>query len=253
MLGRTHMAIGGVGAVVAAPLLLHSSWQNMRQQLVGDNWHSFPHILIAQAVIVASTVVGAVLPDLDQRDSLMAHKVEVIGGVPILAVLVAMVFALHQASSLIAWGVVVVLGVLFNSQKNVTRIIGLGLVGVGFLYLGWAKHMPMLSAILLAVWLVGAMFTKHRTFTHSLPGLAIFGAGVLMSGGALGSLHLAVAAPGFVVGYALHMAADFPAGGIPLLWPWSKRQGLHLVKTGGAVDHLIGGICILGFVALALL
>ena len=41
MLGRTHMGFGAVGAVAAAPVVLHESWEPMRQ-LFSDNLGHYP-------------------------------------------------------------------------------------------------------------------------------------------------------------------------------------------------------------------
>jgi len=65
MLGRTHMSIGAVGAVVASPLLLNTKWETFRQLLNG-HWASIPHVIAIEATIVAATVAGSVIPDLDQ-------------------------------------------------------------------------------------------------------------------------------------------------------------------------------------------
>lgn len=252
MLGHTHMGIGAVGAVVATPFVLHTHWETMRQ-FFGDNWHTIPHVIIAEAILVVAAVIGAIIPDLDQQNSLMARKIEFIGAWPILGMLVAAVVAVHKETSPIAWVMVVVMTMLFGAARNATRMIGLGLIGAGLLYLGWDKHIPLVAAVVLAVWIVGAMFTKHRTFTHSLPGLILFSVGVWMSLHTFHAIHLDTAAIGLIVGYALHMAADAVAGGVPLFWPWSKRQGVRLVKTGGGMDYLIGGVCAFGFIALAVL
>ncbi len=251
MLGHTHMGLGAVGAVLATPLILHEPWVPMRQFL-GGHWGAMPHIVIAQAILVVATVLGATLPDLDQRDSLAARKVEFLGGIPVFAMLAALVIVLHQTTSLVAWGAALVFSILFSTERNFTRWIGLALMGAGLLYLGWDKRIPLAAAILLALWIVGAMFTAHRTFTHSLVGLALFTVAVHLMLPELNAVHLDLAAIGLPLGYALHMAEDAIAGGVPLLWPWGQRQGIHWVKTGGGWDILIGNLSILVFAALAI-
>ena len=134
--------------------------------------------MVAQAVLVVAAVVGAIIPDLDQPDSLMARKVEFVGGLPIVAMLVALVVTLHKVTSITAWAVVLIMTMLFGTARNITRMVGLGIIGAGLLYLGWHKNIPLTAAFILVLWIVGAMFTKHRTFTHSLPGLILFAVGV---------------------------------------------------------------------------
>ncbi len=111
-------------------------------------------------------------------------------------------------------------------------------------------HISWSSDIWLTVWILGAMYTPHRTFTHSLLGIVTFGIAVISI---LAKYHLMIVADGLILGYALHMAADSIAGGVPLLWPWAKRQGIRLVQTSSIIDHLIGGIAALAFVGLAVL
>jgi inner membrane protein len=200
--------------------------------------------------------------DLDQQDSLAARKVERLGGIPIFVAIVALVLFLHQQTSLIAWVMAILVAFVFGTQRNTMRRVGLGVIGAGLLYAGVSDTIPLIGAFTLTAWLLGAMFTKHRTFTHSLSGLLVFAVGVItaMQGVELvrwlTHYHVGVIATvapaGFLLGYILHMTADAPAGGIPLFWPWGKRFGGRLVKTGGGWDHLIGGIALLGFVALAI-
>jgi hypothetical protein len=250
MMGRTHMAIGAIGAVAATPFMLHLHWEPMRQ-LLDSNWNTIPHVVVAQAVLVGASMVGALVPDLDQPDALMARKIEVFFGLPVLVITAVLIVLLHHATSLTAWGLAILLTVLFGAAKNTTRIMGLGVLAAGLLYLGWHKQIPLEAAVLLAVWMIGAALSKHRTFTHSLIGVGLFAAGINMCVHLLNTLHIGMVAPGFILGYVLHLAADAIAGGVPLLWPWGRRLGLRLVQTGGAVDYMIGGLALFGFAALA--
>ncbi|ACV60021.1 metal-dependent hydrolase [Alicyclobacillus vulcanalis] len=251
MMGRSHMAIGAVGAVAATPLVLHERWESLRD-LLTHPWASMPHIVVVQAAFVAATVVGALVPDLDQQDAKLTYTIEIVFGLPVLALAIVVMVLMHWATSLTAWGIALLLMFIFGAAHNVTRMLGLGALATILLDLAYHHRMPMEAAVLLAAWMVATMPAKHRTFTHSLLGLAVFGAGCYLSEPALSHLHLGVAAYGLILGYVLHMAADFIAGGVPLLWPWGKRQGVHLVKSFSAVDYLIGGIGIFTFVGLAL-
>jgi len=249
MLGRTHMAIGALGMIAAYPVIQHVQWEPISHILHSSS--GMPHSIVTEATIVFASVVGSIIPDLDQPNSMMAHKVERIGQIAIIAALLASVFLLHLQASMTAWIFVLIFGWLSSTRGNSSRLAGLGVLGAGIIILGLYHNIPIFSATLLAIWAVGAMFTYHRTFTHSLLGLAIFGVGVWTALKGFSHLHLELASDGLILGYALHMAADAIAGGVPLFWPWKKRQGIRLVRTGGAVDHMIGGIVALAFLGLA--
>ncbi|SFV06998.1 metal-dependent hydrolase [Alicyclobacillus macrosporangiidus] len=253
MLGRTHMGIGAVGAVAATPLILHSQWEPIRQ-LLDSHSNTIPYVVVSQVVLVGASMVGALIPDLEQSDSLMARKIEVVLGLPVLFIMAALIVLMHQQASLTAWGLVLLLTILFGAfgaAKNTTRILGLGVITAGLLYLGWHKQIPVQATVLLVAWTIGAMFAKHRTFTHSLIGLILFAAGVNLCNHLFNTLHIGMVGPGLIVGYTLHLVADAVAGGVPLLWPWGRRFGIRWVHTGGIVDSIIGGVAFLGFVVLA--
>lgn len=252
MLGRTHMSIGAMGAVVASPILLNAHWETLRQ-LINGHWATMPHAVVSEVTIVAASIAGSIIPDLDQPDSVMAHKVERIGQLIVFAVLAAAVVLLHMENSIRAWFFVLVFGLLAGARHNITRLLGLGVMGAGMVYLGLHHDIPLVSGVVLAIWTVGAMLTKHRTFTHSLLGLALFAFGIITALQDIHRFHFSIAGDAIVLGYALHMATDAVAGGIPILWPWSKRQGIRLVQTGSAWDHMIGGLMALAFVGLAVL
>jgi len=251
MLGRTHMAIGALGAVAVYPLMQHTQWEPISHILHSPS-SVLPHTIVTEAIIAFTAVVGSIIPDLDQPDSKMAQKVDRIGQIAILAVLLAFVFLLHVEGSVTAWMFVLVFGWLSSTRRNTSRLAGLGILGAGMIILGLHHNIPLTAAMLLAIWAVGAMFTHHRTFTHSLLGLAIFGVGVGIALKGFSHLHLILASDGLITGYALHMAADAIAGGVPLIWPWKHRQGIRLVRTGSAVDHVIGTVAALAFIGLAI-
>lgn len=251
MLGRTHMAIGALGAVAAYPLMQHAQWEPI-SHILHSPLGGFPHTIVTEATGAFAAVVGSIIPDLDQPDSMMAHKVERIGQVAIIAVLLAFVFLLHLEGSMTAWIFVLVFGWLSSARGNTSRLAGLGILGAGVIVLGLHHNIPLSAAMLLAIWAVGAMFTHHRTFTHSLLGLVIFGAGVGIAVKSFSHLHLVLVSDGLILGYALHMATDAIAGGVPLFWPWKHRQGIRLVRTGSAADHLIGTFAALAFIGLSI-
>jgi len=237
MLGRTHMAIGALGAVLTVPILLHGG--DAHVMLTGHG--SFFKV----EQIVAGWLAGAlggILPDLDQKDSLMSRRVERIGQAIAFFVFTGLFITLHLWMSLttVIIGVFALLAVLSQAEwmrKASLLLIAAGILGWGLTHESWFE-----VAILVAIWLVVTTFSAHRTFTHSFIGLSIAGVTLIQLGI---RLHVSWLTETVLLGYALHLAADTLAGGIPFLWPYSKRQGVALVKTGGLVDHLIGSACAL--------
>lgn len=242
MLGRTHMSLGALGAIVTTPILLHTGWVPISQGLV----HHSVSPLIRQGLFVVPAILGSAVVDLDQKDSLLARRVERIGQLAILVVLIGIVVLLHATTSLGAWIVVGILGLSLLSQANFARKIALGVLAAGVLVLGSMGYISMLSGFLFATWSLGAMLTPHRTFTHSIPGALIFSAGMVFSISHSNGMDYVL--QGAVLGYVLHILADVPSGGVPLLWPIIRsRQGVELVQTGGLFDHLIGGAALILF------
>ncbi|MCL6445466.1 MAG: metal-dependent hydrolase, partial [Alicyclobacillus sp.] len=223
------------------------------RQFLGGNWNTIPHIVIGQAVLAVAAAVGALVPDLDQPDSLMSHEFGFLARIPVFAMLAGLVVALHKQTSVTAWVLMVVLAYVISAQKNFSRIMGLVIAGTGIVYLGSAAAIPLTASLSLAVWIMGAIFTKHRTFTHSIIGFALYAFGVEQSMHGLKHIHLGMAVAGLILGYALHLAADIISGGVPLMWPWERRWGVRLVTTGGLLDRWIGKVALLGFVALSVI
>ncbi len=237
------MAIGAVASVAVAPFIVHAPWDALRNFAQGREWQAASGALVVQALLVVAAVVGSLLPDLDQRNSLAARKVERVGQVVAFVLMAALLFLMHWQTHWVLWALAIVVSFALGANSNVARRIGLGITGAGLLFLAVHGTIPMLGSILLAVWIVGAMFTEHRTFTHSLLGAALLVSGAFTVLDALGQMHgvpLSVAAWGLTVGYVLHLVADSVAGGVPLLWPWNERQGIRLIRTGGLMDSLIG-------------
>jgi len=247
MLGRTHMAIGAAGGAVLAPVILHMPWVTVHQ-VVDGHLTSLPHGLVMEAMLVGVAVVGSAIPDLDQRDSLMAHKVERIGQFVLIGLLISLMILFHWMGSYMTWAFVILVGVLFGVRSNVTRMIGLGVLGALLMSLVLRGNISPVGGLLLTLWIVGAMFTTHRTFTHSGFGSVLFGVGTWMS---LAPFHLHVMAVGLMTGYVLHLLADAVSGGIPILYPWTKRQGFRLIRTSSPWDHMIGGLALFAFLGLA--
>jgi membrane-bound metal-dependent hydrolase YbcI (DUF457 family) len=249
------MAIGAVASVAATPLILHAPWDTLRQVTHGFPSHGIPGTVAAQVLLAVTAIAGSLLPDLDQRNSLAARKVERLGQVVMFVLMTALLFFMHWQTHWTLWGLVFIISFIVGSNSDITRQIGLAIVGVGLLYLGIRGTLPMVGTLLLAAWAVGAMFTEHRTFTHSLLGAALFISGGFVVLNALGHVHgipLSIASWGLAVGYVMHLVADGVAGGVPLLWPWNERQGVRLVNTGSAMDHVLGIVATAAFLVSAI-
>jgi len=236
MLGRTHMSIGALGAALTVPVLLHDA--NAHVMLTQTGLAPAEHLIVG----LLAGALGGMLPDLDQKDSLMSRRVERVGQVITFVMFIALFILMHLWTSPVAvvMGLFTLFAVLSKAEwmrKASLLLIAAGLVTVGLTHKSWLE-----MAILAALWFAVTTFSAHRTFTHSLVGLGIAGAVLVQLGVRLHASWLTETA---LLGYALHLVADTVAGGIPFLWPYTKRQGVALVKTGGMVDHLIGGVCTL--------
>lgn len=178
MTGRTHLAVGAAAAMVAAG------------PAAG---------LTGLALAAAGGAVGAVLPDLDVRDT--AHpwreRLTRVGA----AVLLAAALALDAASG-----------------ASLAR--GAAARGVGPLALG---------AVALLALVCAARLSAHRSFSHSMLALVGFAA----------ATHLVCPplAPYVALGFATHLVLDaLNFRGLRLLWPLRHGFSTGLCKTGGVMD-----------------
>lgn len=249
MMGRSHMAMGAVGAVLTAPILLRTPEQPLfRWMLVA---HATPSIAWFFGYLVAC-LFGSLLPDLDEFHSLASRKLEQVVVFTTLLGAAGLVFLLHLASLWVAWAGVLAVTLASRTAHNGSRRIGLGLLSLGIGYLAFRHVVPILAAAGLVLWCVGAMWSKHRTFTHSLLAVALLATAALASPmpAAWASLHWPLLSIGVLLGYLLHLLADAVAGGVPLLWPWPKRLGVRLVQTGSWQDRGIGLIAFASFLCM---
>ena len=109
-----------------------------------------------------------------------------------------------------------------------------GLVGDGMCrYVADHWSLPVGAGLLafLLLLLVGSR-TEHRSFTHSLPGMALF-CGAVWFG-------CRPAAVPFLIGYASHVAADlFNVRGVQLLFPLRWFPSLKLCRADGRADQIL--------------
>jgi|GEM_PF-1884915 len=244
MLGRTHMAVGAGAACLLLPVVLQSSGIPAWHDITSGNWSA----LIHSAEFIVASVVGSIAPDLDESHSLLAQKVEVLGRLLLLIAIIGLTLWAHIALTPLEWAAWGFLTFSMLTRANWARKIALLALAAGALYAAGLGVMSTAGGIGLALWCVGAAFTSHRTWTHSLAGLAcLVPAGLWMM-----NHGLARWVTGFVIGYVLHLIADFVSGGVPLFYPLGKKRlGFRLVRTGGWTDHAIGAGAT--FVALATL
>jgi len=245
------MALGLALSAVALPLLLHVDAPTLGSVAKTG----FTASVRDDAIGLAGAWVASVAPDLDQQNAIASRKLE--SALRLCAVLAVVVLIVSQHGMRVRGGIslspvaegagVAVLAVAFLLPADIARKLALAALAAGLILAGASKTLPMVGCIGLAAWCVGAALTGHRTFTHSLPGAVLF---LLPAAQLVTAMGLPFAWDGLAVGYLAHMAADAVAGGIPLLWPWSKRQGLRLVTTGDWRDRLIGVVAGIGFVLL---
>lgn len=123
--------------------------------------------------------------------------------------------------------------------------------------LGWwsQTYSPLAQAVLVGVLvlLAAQMLGPMILHGHTAAGVV---AGVLA--GYLVHQHPGVLGPwltwALVGGMAAHIAGDaLTHGGVPLLWPARPRLGLHLMRTGGILERLLGMGMLLAALALLVL
>lgn len=178
MTGRTHLAVGAAAAMLAA---------------------GPPASLTSLAVAAAGGAVGAVLPDLDVRDTAHPWR-ERLTRTGAAALLVgALVFDVVNGASL--------------AREAMAR-------GVGMLALG---------AVSLVALACAARLSAHRSFSHSLVALVGFAAATYLVCPPL--------APSVALGFATHLALDaLTYRGLRLFWPLRCGLSARLCKTGGVAD-----------------
>lgn len=113
-------------------------------------------------------------------------------------------------------------------------IISLAILGILFIYFG-----KIFQVFLLVALMMYSRRFKHRTFTHSILGLAVFSTavGFLFFKGLLA----------FIIGYSMHLFADsLTLHGIPLFYPYNHTcYGQRVLTTGSSTEKGIGAMCIL--------
>ncbi|MBE5024292.1 metal-dependent hydrolase [Olsenella sp. DSM 107455] len=178
MTGRTHLAVGAATAMLAAG------------PAVG---------LTGLAVAAAGGAAGAVLPDLDVRDTAHPWRERLTRAGAAALLVGALVFDVANGASF--------------AREAMAR-------GVGMLALGAVGFVALACA---------ARLSAHRSFSHSLLALVGFAAATYLVCPPL--------APSVALGFATHLALDaLTYRGLRLFWPLGHSFSARLCKTGGVAD-----------------
>ncbi|MDO4428253.1 MAG: metal-dependent hydrolase [Atopobiaceae bacterium] len=178
MTGKTHLAVGAAAAMLAAG------------PAAG---------ITGLAVAAAGGAAGAVLPDLDVRDTAHPWRERLTRAGAAALLVGALVFDVVNDASL--------------AREAMAR-------GVGMLALG---------AVGLVALACAARLSAHRSFSHSFLALAGFTAAT--------SLVCPPLAPSVGLGFATHLALDvLTYRGLRLFWPLRRCLSARLCRTGGGAD-----------------
>lgn len=178
MTGRTHLAVGAATAMLAAG------------PAAG---------LTGLALAAAGGAAGAVLPDLDVRDTAHPWRERITRAGAAALLVGALAFDAANGAAL--------------AHEAAAR-------GVAPLLLG---------AVGLVALACAARLSAHRSFSHSLLALVGFAAATYLACPPL--------APYVALGFATHLALDaLTYRGLRLFWPLGRGFSAGLCKTGGVVD-----------------
>ena len=189
MTGKTHVAIG------IATALTISIGQPPEEQLV----------------LVLTSVIGSLIPDLDHPKGKLNQKLLLI-------------------------------------NNNFYRALFYSSLGFIFMYLYFLKGIRYFLLLGIVSFLIG--ISNHRGFTHSILGF-------LASASIVGVVTLKHDLPnaysGFIIGYALHLIADFfTPKGIKLFYPLNVNVSSPItIKTGSGTEKII--FMLLGIYSICLL
>ncbi|MBC8062673.1 MAG: metal-dependent hydrolase [Clostridiaceae bacterium] len=210
MTGKTHMSVG----LAASSLLL-----------------KHPKSRVEFGIFLGFAVIGALMPDVDQKQSTLGHFINVVM-ISILIGLIALkvIGIVPQYSSYIQNSIL-----LKSLFQAVTADI-----------LGMSNFFTIIGCVLIIINIIVARITGHRKFAHSFLGFISFSVGIFLLFGML------VLKP-FVIGYISHLAIDLlNYKEEKLFFPSKFGVCLNLVRTGGAIDHALGFCAVAVFLALNL-
>lgn len=207
MTGKTHMAVG----LAASSLILQH-----------------PQNRIEFGVFLGFALIGSLMPDVDQKQSILGHFINIIM-IGILTFLIVLKFIgfLPESTTLLQSS-----SILKGIFQTLTEDI-----------LPLSNFLTLIGSILTIISIIMARKTGHRHFAHSLLGLISFSSGIFLLFGT------AILKP-FIIGYVSHMFIDlFNHKGEKLFYPSKFGISFKLVRTGDKIDHAIAFIAIALFLA----
>lgn len=177
MTGKTHVAIG----VVAG--LTMSVGQSIENQLV----------------IVLTSVLGSLIPDLDHPKAKLNQK-------------------------------------LLFLRNELYRTLFYLILSAGFIYLLLLTKNNIFGLLGIMAFFIG--ISSHRSFTHSIVGFLVFSSIVKM---VAINFQLPSIYTGFVIGYVLHLVADFfTIKGIKLFYPIKTNiSSPIIIRSDSVVENMI--------------
>lgn len=182
---------------------------------------------VTTIALISAGTVSALVPDLDIGGKL-ANKItlsdQLLKGVATLIGALMVTLSLFQGIGSEKWiGMIIGAAIIFFTQKLSQKIM-LTLTGISVSAIGLV--ISKLWVTLIGIYIIGAAFSSHRTYTHSLLGLAFFAyiSYLFAVDRNNGLLFYTCTA-----GYASHLIADMrllPMNkkGIKLLLPFSKMD-----------------------------
>lgn len=227
MMGKTHLCIGtGITLSIAAST-------------------NIPITL----PLVMVTVVGSLMPDIDEQNSLIVSRTLPKPFLDVLRILFVILATATYFANLVPapWNVIVTLAIagLAFFPIRVLRKISLILIGLAFMIGG---HTLGSWATIGGACLLICALVKHRGLTHTLYGLSAWCA-LLYFVTYQTSGHLVWLAGG--AAYGLHLFADaLTDRGIQPFPPFKYRLRLKLMSTGTLRGSIIEGACIMITLAL---
>ena len=199
MTGKTHLAVGAAAAMLAAGPVAAMLVAAPTAGFAGQCAAKAAMGLTDLAIAAAGGAVGAVLPDLDVRDTAHPWRERLTRAGAAALLVGALVFDAVNGATL--------------AREAVAR-------GVGPLALG---------AVGLVALACAARLSAHRSFSHSLLALVGFAAATWLVCPPL--------APYVALGFATHLVLDaLTYRGLRLFWPSRHGFSVRLCHTGGVVD-----------------
>ncbi|MHB8295375.1 MAG: metal-dependent hydrolase [Acidimicrobiales bacterium] len=236
MLARHHAIAASLTWLLAAPAAI---------SLAGGHLSS-PEIA-AGAVLAAG---AGILPDMDKAGSSASGTAGLPGRLGL--ALVRPAFGGHRALThslvgVVAGSAVAVLAAAAGGWAEVA--LGAVLLAVALHVIGPARAraapLATVSVLLASAWLLRQVLVSAPLW----PGLLEAGHGTSGPGAWLGRAWLVWAV---AIGMSSHLLTDaLTHGGVPLLWPWKRRFGLALVRTGHIGESALDGLMAVGLGARA--